>query len=109
MTAHLQLGPVGGTDGLGNRQTEPHACARPVPAFDPPEGLDQRRHHIGGHPGSAVGDPEKGTPFARAGRHPDPAACFVVPDGVVDQVPDHPLDELLITGHLGGRERSLYP
>jgi len=97
---------VRGADRPGDRQ--PEADAAVTPALDPPERLEQRGHGVGGYPGPAVGDPQDDARPARARRDPDPAARLVVPDRVVDQVPDHALDELLITGRLGRRELCLH-
>ena len=86
----------------------PEAHAAVWLLIHPAERLGQGRHGVGRHHGPAVGDAQDGAARTPAGRDPDPAARLVVPDRVVDQVPDHALDELLVAGRLGGREVRLH-
>ena len=105
LAAHVEMGAVRGADGLGDRQAEAHAA---VGLFrDPAERFGQRRHGPGRHHRPAVGDAQLGAARIPDGSDPDPAARLVVPDRVVDEVPDHALDELLITGRLGRPEVRL--
>src|SRR5258707_4122146 len=105
--AHVQLGAVRGADGLGDRQAEAHAAVAAFP--DPAERFGQRGHGTGRHHGPAVGDVQHGAAWGPAGRDADPAARLVVPDRVVDEVPDHALDELLMAGRLGRPDVRLLP
>ena len=75
-----------------------------VSGTEPPERLGQRGHGVGGHRGAAVGDAQHRAPVDAAGGDRDPAARLVVLDRVVDQVPHHPLDELLVADGLGRGE-----
>jgi hypothetical protein len=89
--------------------TTDRAMERPSPApsrpFGPgrhaPERLEQRGDGVVRDERTAVGDLEVHGRDAAAGARPDPAAGLVVPDGAVDQVPDHPPKQLRVPGRLG--------
>ena len=91
------------------------AIDRPRPT--PPSGCFVIRRNgsasVGTAPGGTTGPllamRSSAPPGYRDGRDADPAARLVVPDRVVDEVPDHALDELLITGRLGRPEVRLDP
>jgi hypothetical protein len=97
---------VGGADRTGDGQPEPGA----VPALGPEaaERLGQRGHRVGGHQRTAVGDAQEGASFDAAGGDLDPAARLVVGDRVVDEIPHHALDELLVAGGLGRSELGVH-
>ncbi len=71
------------------------------PGLHPAERLEQRGHRIIWDERSAVGDVEVDGRCRAAGAQRDPAAGMVMPDSVVDQVLDHALQQLRVSGCLG--------
>src|SRR6516164_224730 len=92
---------VCGDDRPGDGQAEPGAVADACPGLHAPERLEQLRYLVVWDEWAAVGNLQVHGRVAAAGAQPDPAAGLVVPDGVVDQVADHPLKQLRVTGRLG--------
>ena len=107
LAAHVQLGPVRGADGLGDRQAEAHAAVWLFRIRR--NGSARVGTASGGTTGPLLAMRSSAPPGYRPVDDADPAARLVVPDRVVDEVPDHALDELLIAGRLGRPEVRLAP
>jgi hypothetical protein len=90
------------------RDGQPEADAACGLGTQAAEGLGQRGHRVAGDQGAAVRDAQHRAPVHATGGDLDPAAGLVVLDRVVDQVPHHPLDELLVAGGLGRGELGLH-
>src|SRR5580704_13117182 len=97
-----------GEDRPGDGQAEPDAVASAGPGLYAPERLEELWNSVVWDDRAAVGDLEVDGGIAAAGAQPDPASGLVVPDGVADQVADHPLQQLRVAGRLGRVELRIH-
>src|SRR5258708_29437712 len=72
-------GAVRGGHGADDGEAEPDASAAASPSIEAPEGLEQRRHHIGGDGRAPVVDPAERPAPPGARFHPAPPPPLALP------------------------------